>query len=190
MFHLQMRIMDIYQLKISLLDIEPKIYRVVQVPAGITLRNLHKVIQKVMPWENCHLYQFVKGQTSYAPQSSQFSFSNGLSDRSVPLSDLLVKARQKLVYEYVFGDGWLHEIILQKIIPAEEGVRYPICVEGRYAAPPEDSGGPPGYCDLLEALNDPQHPGHDEAREWLGEEFDPEYFDLEKVNKQLLRIKV
>lgn len=182
--------MGIYQLKITLLDIEPKIYRIVQVPAAITLRNLHKVIQKVMAWENAHLYQFVKGNVSYAPQSTEFSFSRGLSDRSVPLCDLLTKVRSKLVYEYDFGDGWLHEVLLQKILPAEEGVRYPVCIEGKFAAPPEDSGGPPGYCDLLEALDDPAHEGHEDAAAWLGEEFDPECFDLEKVNRQLKRIKV
>ncbi|HEY6871643.1 MAG TPA: plasmid pRiA4b ORF-3 family protein [Geobacteraceae bacterium] len=182
--------MDIYQLKITLLNIEPKIYRIVQVPSAITLRNLHKVIQKVMAWENCHLYQFVKGHVSYAPQSTEFSFSQGLSDRSVPLCDLLLKARNKLIYEYDFGDGWLHEVLLQKIIPAEEGVRYPVCIEGKFAAPPEDSGGPPGYCDLLEALGDPAHEGHEDAVSWLGDDFDPELFDLEQVNRQLRRIKV
>ena len=182
--------MDIYQIKITLLDIEPKIYRIVQVPAAITLRNLHKVVQKVMAWENCHLYQFVKGNVAYAPQSTEFSFSQGLSDRSVPLNDVLPKVRHKLVYEYDFGDGWLHEVMLQKILPAEEGVRYPVCIEGKFAAPLEDSGGPPGYCDLLEALDDPQHPVHEDARDWLGENFDPEFFDLEQINRQLRRIKV
>jgi len=182
--------MDIYQLKITLLNIEPKIYRIVQVPAAITLRNLHKIIQKVMAWENCHLYKFVKGNVSYAPQSTEFSFSQGQSDRSVPLCDLLSKVRHKLVYEYDFGDGWLHEVLLQKILPAEADVRHPACIEGKYAAPPEDSGGPPSYCDLLEALDDQQHSGHEEARDWLGEGYDPEFFDLEQVNRQLRRIKV
>jgi hypothetical protein len=182
--------MNIYQLKITLLNIDPKIYRIVQVPAAITLRNLHKVIQKIMAWENCHLYQFVKGNVSYAPRSTEFSFSQGLSDRSVPLCDLLPKVRNKLIYEYDFGDGWLHEVLLQKIIPAEDGVRYPVCIDGKFAAPPEDSGGTPGYCDLLEALCDPGHEGHEDAVAWLGEEFDPGFFDLKQVNRQLRRIKV
>lgn len=182
--------MNIYQLKITLLNIEPKIYRIVQVPAAITLRNLHKVIQRVMEWENCHLYQFVKGNVSYAPQSTEFSLSQGVSDRSVPLYELLPKVRNKLIYEYDFGDGWLHEILLQKIIPVEVGVRYPVCIEGKHAAPPEDSGGPSGYCDLLEALDDADHEGHEDAADWLGAEYDPEFFDLEEVNARLRRIKV
>lgn len=182
--------MDIYQLKITLLGIEPKIYRVVQVPANITLRNLHKVIQKLMRWENCHLYQFVKGETFYAPQRNEFSFARTLSDKSVPLYELLPKVRNKLTYEYDLGDGWLHEVLLQKIVPAQEDVHYPVCVAGKHAAPPEDSGGPPGYCDLLEALADPKHEGHEDARNWLGENYDPGFFALEEVNLKLRRIKV
>jgi len=182
--------MDIYQLKITLLNIEPKIYRIVQVPATITLRNLHKVIQKSMRWQNYHLYQFVKGDAVFAPQSTEFSLSRGQSDKSVPLCDLLPKVRHELIYEYDFGDGWLHEVLLQKILPAEEGVRYPVCTDGKFAAPPEDSGDSPGYCDLLEALADPQHEGHEDAKDWLGEDYDPEFFDLEQVNRQLRRIKV
>ncbi|MFO7578130.1 MAG: plasmid pRiA4b ORF-3 family protein [Pelovirga sp.] len=182
--------MDILQLKITLLGIEPKIYRVVQVPATITLRNLHKVIQKVMPWENSHLYQFIKGTAVYAPRSRGSLPSCGHSDRSVKLTDLLPKARHKLLYEYDFGDDWCHEVLLQKVLPAAEGVRYPVCIDGRFAAPPEDSGGPHGYCDLLEELDNPQHPRHDEARNWLGKDFDPEFFDLDLSNRQLRRIKV
>ncbi len=182
--------MQILQLKITLLDIEPKIYRIVQVPAEKTLRNLHKVIQRVMRWENYHLYQFVKGNDTYAPESTEASLPGGKSDRSVPLCELLPKVRSKLIYEYDFGDDWQHDVLLQKILPAEEGVRYPVCIEGKHAAPPEDSGGPYGYCDLLEALDDPQHPGHEDAADWLGEGYDPGFFDLEEVNRKLRRIKV
>jgi hypothetical protein len=182
--------MNILQLKITLLDIEPKIHRIVQVPEEITLRNLHKVIQKVMPWQNYHLYQFVKGDAFYAPKSTAFDFGHSMSDRSVPVRELLPRPRHKLIYEYDFGDGWLHEVLLQKVLPAEEGVRYPTCIAGQFAAPPEDSGGPLGYCDLLEALADPGVEGHEDAKDWLGEGYDPEFFDLAQVNRQLRRIKV
>lgn len=108
----------------------------------------------------------------------------------MPLCDLLPKVRNKLIYEYDFGDGWLHEVLLQKILAAEEGVRYPVCIEGKFAAPPEDSGGTPGYCDLLEALDDPDHEGHEGSVAWLGDGFDPEFFDLERIHRRLRRIKV
>lgn len=182
--------MQIMQLKITLFGIEPKIYRIVQVPATITLRNLHKVIQRVMEWENYHLYQFVKDRQSFGPKSGDFDMAELQNDKSVPVAELLPKIRHKLHYEYDFGDGWLHEILLQKTLPAEEGVRYPLCIEGRHAGPPEDSGGPPGYCNLLEALEGPNHEGDEDAREWLGEDFNPEYFDVEEINARLRRIKV
>lgn len=182
--------MNILQLKITLLGIEPKIYRIVQVPETITLRNLHKVIQKVMEWENYHLYQFMKDRQSFGPKSRDFDMSEVQNDKSVPVIELLPKIRHKMYYEYDFGDGWLHEILLQKILPAEESVRYPVCIDGKYGGPPEDSGGPPGYCDLLEALDDPDHAGHEDAIDWLGEEYDPGRFDLDEINKRLRRIKV
>lgn len=182
--------MEIMQLKITLLRLEPKIYRIVQVPVTITLRNLHKVIQKVMEWENCHLYQFVKERQSFGPKGRDFDMPEVQNDKSVPVAELLPKIRHKLHYEYDFGDGWLHEIVLQKILPAEERTRYPLCIEGKHAGPPEDCGGPPGYCDLLDALNDPSHEGYEDAREWLGEGYDPECFDIEEINARLRRIKV
>lgn len=182
--------MDILQLKITLLHINPEIYRVVQVPETITLRNLHKVIQKVMDWEDYHLYQFVKDRQCFGPKSRGFDMPEIINDRSIPVIELLPKARHKMLYEYDFGDSWLHEILLQKILPADEEVRYPVCTDGRYAAPPEDSGGPPGYCDLLEALNDSENEEHEDAQDWLGKGFDPNAFDIDKVNGRLKRIKV
>lgn len=182
--------MDILQLKITLVGIEPKIYRIVQVPATITLRNLHKVTQKVFEWENYHLYQFVKDRQSFGPKSKDFDMLEVKNDKSVLLTELLPKPRHKMFYEYDFGDGWLHEVLLQKILPGGEDIRYPVCIDGKYAGPPEDSGGPPGYCDLLDALDDPNHEGHEDAKDWLGEGYDPAYFDIEGINARLRRIKV
>lgn len=182
--------MEILQLKVTLLGIEPKIYRIVQVPAAITLRNLHKVLQRVLEWQSYHLYQFGKEGQCFGPKSRNFDMPGVRNDKSVPVTTLLPKIRHKLYYEYDFGDGWLHEILLQKILPAAEGVRYPVCIDGKHAGPPEDSGGPPGYCDLLAALDDPAHEGHADAMDWLGSEYDAYAFDLEEVNSRLRRIKV
>ena len=182
--------MEILQLKITLLGIDPKIYRIVQVPATITLRNLHRVVQRVMEWQDYHLYQFVKDQQSFGPKSKDFDMPEVKNDKSVAVIELLPKPRHKMFYEYDFGDGWLHEVLLQKILSVEEGVRYPVCIEGKHAGPPEDSGGPPGYCDLLEALDDPEHEGHEDARDWLGGDYDPGLFDLEVINRRLRRTKV
>lgn len=84
----------------------------------------------------------------------------------------------------------MHKTLLQKILPAETDVRYPLCIDGKFAAPPEDNGGPPGYCDLLEALKGRSHEEHADARDWLGADICPEYCDIEEINIRLRRIKV
>jgi hypothetical protein len=82
---------------------------------------------------------------------------------------------------YDFGDAWVHEILLEKILPREKGVTYPRCLKGRRACPPEDSGGIWGYDEILEVIRDPQHDDYEEMREWVGDEFDPAYFDVNAV---------
>jgi hypothetical protein len=84
-------------------------------------------------------------------------------------------------YVYDFGDSWEHKIQLEKILPREKGVKYPICVKGKRACPPEDCGGIWGYEELLEIIKDPNHEEHEEMLEWLGGEFDSEHFDVEEV---------
>jgi len=91
----------------------------------------------------------------------------------------------KFLYEYDFGDGWEHELLVEKILPAEPGVGYPRCLKGKRACPPEDVGGVWGYADFLEIMRDPNHPEHEDMLEWVGGEFDPEVFDLEEVNAEL-----
>jgi hypothetical protein len=93
------------------------------------------------------------------------------------------------VYEYDFGDGWEHEILVEKILQSEPGVRYPVCLAGKRACPPEDCGGVWGYESLLEALRDPEHPEHNDMLEWIGEDFDPEAFDLDSINQDLRSIR-
>jgi len=90
-----------------------------------------------------------------------------------------------MVYEYDFGDGWQHKIVVEKVQPPEESVQYPRCISGRRACPPEDCGGPYGYPEFLEALHDPNHPEHQMYSDWIGGEFDPEEFDLQEINRAL-----
>jgi hypothetical protein len=71
------------------------------------------------------------------------------------------------------------------VLDAEPGVRYPCCVAGKRACPPEDCGGPWGYADFLEAIQNPKHPAHEEMLEWAGGEFNPEAFEMEAVNEEL-----
>jgi Plasmid pRiA4b ORF-3-like protein len=93
------------------------------------------------------------------------------------------------MYEYDFGDGWEHVIIVENILKPESGVHYPICIAGARACPPEDCGGTGGYAHFLEAITEPEHEEHDELLEWIGGEFDPEEFDVDFVNQKLKAIR-
>jgi len=101
------------------------------------------------------------------------------------LSQLLRKEKDSLIYEYDFGDGWEHKIILEKVLPHDTSLDVPRCIKGKRACPPEDCGGIWGYQDLIEIINDTSHPEHEEMLEWLGGDFDPEYFDVNETNEIL-----
>jgi hypothetical protein len=168
----------IYQLKVTLKQIRPPIWRRIQVYSDITLPELHVILQAAMGWTNSHLHQFMVGKTYYgAPDIDEFSELNLKDERKARLHQLLSKSRRKIIYEYDFGDGWEHEIFLEKVIESESGVRYPRCIGGARACPPEDCGGTGGYMDFLAAIADPEHEEHEEYLEWIGGSFDPEEFD-------------
>jgi len=177
---------SIYQLKITLKYIRPPIWRRIEVPADITLDELHLILQAVMGWTNSHLHQFKVGKTYYgAPSIDEFSDLNLKDESKAHLHKILSKPRQKLIYEYDFGDGWEHEILLEKIHPRDSTVGYPRCLGGARACPPEDCGGVHGYANFLAAISDPKHKEHDEYLDWIGDEFDPEKFDGAKFENAL-----
>jgi len=177
---------QIYQLKITLRGIRPPIWRRVQVPGDISLGKLHRIIQAVMGWDDYHLHQFEVDRTYYGPPSPKDEFwgFEMKNEHLARLNRIAPREKDKFTYEYDFGDSWKHEILVEKILPPEEGVRYPRCIKGRRACPPEDCGGIWGYENLLEILRDPNHPEHESMLEWSGE-FDPEEFDLEAANEAL-----
>jgi len=97
----------------------------------------------------------------------------------------LTGLKDKFVYQYDFGDGWEHGLVVEKVLPADLEGRFPRCLDGARRCPAEDCGGPWGYGEFLEAILDPTHPDHDEKLEWFGGEFDPEAFDVGEVNQLL-----
>jgi pRiA4b ORF-3-like protein len=180
----------IYQVKITLKYVRPPIWRRVQVRGDITLAKLHEIIQIAMGWFDSHLHQFRMGKVYYGtPDIDEFSELNLKDDSKAQLGRVLTKLKQKLIYEYDFGDGWEHEILLEKILPPEPGVRYPRCIGGARACPPEDCGGTGGYANFLTAIGDPNHEEHDEYLDWIGGEFDPEEFELDEVDAALKHIE-
>jgi hypothetical protein len=146
-----------------------------------------------MGWENSHLHQFIKDRTFYTeriPGDDTWVEMNNVDYKKIKISDVLKKEKEKIIYEYDFGDGWVHDVLLEKILPGNEKMIFLICLEGKMACPPEDCGGVWGYSDMLEILKQPKHEEYDNIIEWLGEEFDPEHFDKEEVNNILKRLKI
>lgn len=178
----------IYQIQIALKGFKPKIWRRLLIPSDLLLSDFHKVIQTSMGWTNSHLHQFIKNKTFYTVKMQDDDFWEEMDNvdyKNMKVTDLLKKEKDKIVYEYDFGDGWEHDIILEKILPLDNNTKYPICLTGKMNCPPEDCGGIWGYSDMLEILKDPDHEEYESYIEWLGEKFDPEYFNKDEVNEFL-----
>jgi hypothetical protein len=178
----------VYQLKITLSDSKPPIWRRVELPDDVTLARLHAIIQEAMGWSDSHLHMFTLGQTFYGVPDLDDEQDIG-DERKAKLNQLLTAPKQTLRYEYDFGDSWTHVVLLEQVREPEAGVRYPRCTAGARACPPEDCGGVWGYTSFLEAIADPEHPEHDELLEWVGGAFDPEQFDLAEANAALHALK-
>ena len=179
---------DIYQIKVTLRYSKPPIWRRIQVPGDTRLDKLHLILQMVMGWQNYHLHQFIVGNVYYGEPHPDYGFEMK-DERKVKLHQLAPAEKSKFVYEYDFGDSWEHELLVEKIMPSEPDVTYPRCIKGKRACPPEDVGGVWGYDDFLAAIQDPDHPEHEDMLEWWGDKFDPDWFDLEEVNEVLGRIR-
>ena len=179
----------VYQLKITLNDIRPPIWRRVQTK-DCTLGCLHDIIQAVMGWDDYHLHEFEIGPQRYgAPEQWEDDIWGDEpemgNERKVKLGQLVEQGVKKIRYQYDMGDSWWHTITVEKTLAAEAGIRYPRCIAGARACPPEDCGGPWGYGDFVEAIQNPKHERHEEQLEWIGGDFDPEAFDLEAANEEL-----
>lgn len=173
-----------YELKITLAEIKPPIWRRVQV-RDCSLSKLHEVIQAAMGWTNTHLWTFDIDGVAYGDDpEGEMDLS---SARKAKLGDFVAEGVKKFGYIYDFGDNWEHIIQVEKVLKADPTVQYPRCVDGRRAHPPEDCGGPWGYGDLLEAIKNPGK--NSELLEWVGGEFDPEKFDLTAVNEDLATVR-
>lgn len=179
---------SIYQLKITLRAAHPPIWRRVSVPGRFNLQQLHQVIQVAMGWEDCHLHQFViDGEFYGQPTAEDCEPVN--DEQAFTLEQIAPSAQRKFIYEYDFGDDWLHDILVEDITPPSPGQQYPQCLKGKRACPPEDVGGLGGYEVFLEVIQDKDHVDHDSYLEWIGGGFDPDALDLAAINQALCLIK-
>ncbi len=186
----------VLQLKITLLDIKPDIWRRIQIPGTKTFGDLHYAIQDSFWWLNHHLHQYcierLKVISDIEFDIDQYGDIEVIDEEMFKLKDFFHEPGDSIVYEYDFGDDWRHEIVLECKVPREKGKRYPCCLDGQRATPPEDVGGTMSYERFLEAISDPKDEEHEFTKEWyLGttaqyrdsKPFDPERFDLTEVNR-------
>ncbi len=179
----------IYQLKVTLEGAEPAIWRRFIVPSTVTLHHLHLILQDVMGWTNSHLYRFEIGAKEYGEpdEDNELYF---IDSHRTKLGHVVAGKRTTFKYEYDFGDSWVHELALEDILQPEVGTKYPGCLAGERACPPEDCGGIGGYERLLGIIVNPSHEEYQDMMYWLGGKFDPTEFSVEKVNKRLKPIRL
>jgi hypothetical protein len=179
------------QFKITLLEIEPAIWRRIQIEDG-TLADLHYMIQGAFGWEDSHLHQFIiSGERYGPPPPEELGLDvelDWIDETTVMISDVLpASGRARWRYEYDFGDDWIHEIQFEAWPERAAKTKYPLCVDGARACPPEDCGGPYGYEHLLYVLSDPDEERHEEYLEWYGK-LDPESFDAKQATRAMRRL--
>ena len=134
----------IFELGIVLEAVQPLVQRRVQVPGEVSLAVLHEVVQASVGWTNSHLHEFEIAGRRYGIPDPDWD-DQSVADEAESTLISLVGPRDRFTYVYDFGDSWIHEMTVVKILSPEQGVRYPRCISGQGACPPEDVGGPWGY---------------------------------------------
>ncbi len=194
---------NILQFKITLNDSSPKIWRRIQIPNDYTFWDLHCAIQDAMGWIGYHLHGFTVSKNkagSYQPiriqiHNPEWDDGDELDESKELLASWFPKKIKQCIYTYDFGDSWDHTILFEKIIPAEKDKKYPVCLAGKNACPPDDCGGIGGYYDLLTVISNPESERGQELREWMNleedEQYDPTVFNCSEIvfeePKELLR---
>lgn len=170
----------VYRFRITLMDVEPPIWRLIEVPAWGTFWSLHVAIQNAMGWTDSHLHAFTVPEGRSGEVELGFPDPDGYLETKAGWRRLLKRhlknVGQEFLYTYDFGDNWEHVVTLEGILLADPAVTYPRCLDGARRCPPEDCGGTWGYEDFLAAVADPHHEEHESTLEWCGGAFDPEAF--------------
>jgi hypothetical protein len=177
----------LYQIKVVLQETHPPVWRRVLVRSDLTLRTLHNVLQEVMGWTNSHLHQFIFEEENCYGRPDPDGELEMKDDSKVRLNEVLEGKGCSLTYQYDFGDSWDHSLVVEDVLPIECDRHPAVCLAGARACPPEDVGGTGGYEEFLEIIADRKHPEHKNMLHWAGGVFDPEAFDLNRINRNLQR---
>jgi len=188
-----------FQVRITLHDIQPAIWRRILVSSETKLSQFHDIIQTAMGWQNSHAHMFKVGIVRFTTpfQAEDLVELTAIDARQVKLHHLVAPYRPysgdfhfACEYDYDFGDRWSHDVVFEDVLDADPNRKVPVCIAGERACPPEDVGGAYGYESFLEALKNPDHPEHAYQLGWIGHDFDPEKFDVEVVNAGLHDLKL
>jgi hypothetical protein len=172
----------VVSIKVTLLNIKPPVWRRLLMPSAMTLADLHDAIQAAMGWDDSHLHVFQIDGRHYGDRSTVDDVAD---ENRLTLAGIMKSGISRFAYTYDFGDSWKHGLVIETAQPMIPEQACPLCADGKRACPPEDSGGPQGYQKLLEVLTDPDNPKYAEQREWIGEDFNPEAFDIDVANNLL-----
>lgn len=182
--------LEIYQIKVTLRDSKPSIWRRILVSSNANLGTLHQILQAIMEWNDYHLHAFTVGKTTYSDPAFEMDASD---EKRTKLNQIVTGPKFKFTYEYDFGDSWRLELVVEKVLPFDRDQPLPRVIAAERASPLEDSGGVGGYARLVEILKNPEHQEYADMVDWiLGYEepeeefqFDAEAYDLDAINKQL-----
>lgn len=179
---------SVLQLRITLEDVRPVIWRRLLVPGGVRLNRLHDMFQAAMGWTDSHLHQFRIEGARYGMHADDYP-EDELDETEATVIGVLGEVR-RFFYDYDFGDDWNHEVVVEEVMWAPWALKHAVCLDGQRACPPEDVGGPPGYGEFLGVLADPDHEEYEHYVGWSGGGFDPEEFSVAATNVVLQRLRV
>ena len=178
------------RLRIQLNEVDPVVWRRLLVPGRVRLAKLGQMLLAAMGWNNSHLHAFRVGDTSYGMQDDDDDDfpDDEIDEQSVTVLQAL-RELQPFTFDYDFGDGWEHDVVIEELIHSDAGLKFAVCLDGERACPPDDVGGPGGYVAFLEAIADPDHEDHDNFLEWVGGSFNPGEFDVANANALLQKVR-
>lgn len=178
---------DTYVFDIELMNIKPRIWRRLEVPASTTLDQLAYIILVMFGWAGGHLHEFVIGKSNYGMKETDEFGTDLIDEKDVKLSEFGPAKLKRFRFDYDFGDGWQHDIKLKSSGIIKGSVPYPICTAGARHAPPDDCGAEPGYYKVLKALKNRANPTEEqkELLNWLGDNYDPEEFNILEINMEI-----
>lgn len=174
----------LYQIKVTLLETDPPVWRRLLVRSDMSLLQLHRILQITLGWTDSHLHEFRVGGVLFGESDPETDIRR-ISEKTTFIADVLRHVDDHLLYEYDFGDTWEHDVLLEEVTELHPDAMCPIVLAGARACPPEDVGGVDGYEDFLRAIADPNHPEYDEYLVWCGGSYDPDTFDIHTLNTAL-----